>query len=246
MRALIGMRLACLLGLLLVLAPGGRAAPRVFASGENRTHLIELFSSEGCSSCPPAEAWLNGLRGEPGLWRDFVPVALPVDYWDRLGWADRLASREFTARQYAYAEAWGATTVYTPGFVLDGREWRESAGRKPPAAGTKAGVLKVEIGEGRVRVTFAPAVATPGNYEVHVAVLAGGIISQVKAGENRGETLAHEFVARSLTAHPLAAGAAEFALPGDRAPDGKRHALAVWVTRPTSLEPLQATGGWLD
>ena len=234
--------------LCLLLFPVGlcRGAPQTFSSGENRTHLIELFSSEGCSSCPPAEAWLNGLRGEPGLWRDFVPVALPVDYWDRLGWADRLATREFTARQYAYAEAWGATTVYTPGFVLDGREWRERSGQKPPGAGGKAGVLQVEVAEGRVRVTFAPAVATPGNYEVHIAVLVGGIISQVKAGENRGETLAHEFVARSLTALPLAAGAAEFALPSDRTPGGKRRALAVWVTRARTLEPLQATGGWLD
>ena len=240
------MRFACLLCLLWAAATLARGAPQVFSSSENRTHLIELFSSEGCSSCPPAEAWLNGLRGEPGLWRDFVPVAFPVDYWDRLGWADRLATREFTARQYAYAEAWGATTVYTPGFVLDGREWRERSGQKPPAAGAKAGVLKVEVGEGRVRVIFAPAVAIPGNYEVHVAVLAGGIISQVKAGENRGETLAHDFVARSLTAYPLAAGAAEFTLPVDRTSGGKRHALAVWVTRPTSLEPLQATGGWLD
>jgi hypothetical protein len=220
--------------------------PQVFASGENRTHLIELFTSEGCSSCPPAEDWLNGLRGASGLWRDFVPVAFHVDYWDRLGWADRLATREFTARQYAYAERWGADTVYTPGFVLDGRDWRERSGRKPPSAGGKAGLLKVEIAEGRARVTFEPAVISGENHEVHIALLAGGIISQVKAGENRGQTLAHEFAVQALVTQALAAGRCELVLPAPAMTGMKRRALAVWVTRPGSLEPVQATGGWLE
>jgi len=240
------MRFACLLCLLWALAAIGRGAPQVFSSGENRAHLIELFSSEGCSSCPPAEAWLNGLRGEPGLWRDFVPVAFHVDYWDRLGWADRLATREFTARQYAYAEAWGANTVYTPGFVLDGRDWRERSGRKPPQPGEKTGVLKVEIAGGRAQVTFEPAVASGENYEVHAVLLAGGIISLVKAGENRGETLQHEFVALALVAQAMSSGRSEFALPAPATAGMKRRALAVWVTRPRVLEPLQATGGWLE
>ena len=236
------LRLLCLL---LIPVVTGRAAPQVFASGENRTHLIELYSSEGCSSCPPAEAWLNGLRGDPGLWRDFVPVAFHVDYWDRLGWTDRLATREFTARQYAYAEVWGANTVYTPGFVLDGRDWPGRSGRKPPPlSGDKTGALKVELAEGRVRVTFEPTVA--GAYEVHVALLGGGIVSPVKAGENRGETLQHEFVALALVTHPLSSGRSEFDLPAFPASGKKRRALAVWVTHPRSLEPVQATGGWLD
>ena len=240
-----GMHL-CLLCLLLLPVVIGRAAPQTFSSSENRTHLIELFSSEGCSSCPPAEAWLNGLRGEPGLWRDFVPVAFHVDYWYRIGWADRLATREFTARQYAYAEEWRAHNVYTPGFVLDGREWQERFGRRLPKPGDKVGILKVELAEGRARVTFQPAVMTGGDFEVHVALLAGGIVSQVKAGENQGETLQHEFVALMLVTHPLASGLGEFAVPASPAAGVKRRALAVWVTRRRALEPVQATGGWLD
>src|ERR1043166_1377606 len=73
-----------------------------FQSSEQRTPLIELYTSEGCSSCPPAEAWLSKLKTEAGLWKDFVPVAFHVDYWDHLGWRDRFASAVFTERQRAY------------------------------------------------------------------------------------------------------------------------------------------------
>ena len=230
--------------LLALLAVPLAAAPRHFTSGESRTHLLELYTSEGCSSCPPAEAWLGGLRDEPGLWRDFVPVAFHVAYWDRLGWRDRFASKEYTARQYAYATRWGGDSVYTPGFVLDGAEWRPPAGQHPPAASTdKAGVLSVECAaDGACRVKFS----TAGDYEVHASLLGGGISSEVRAGENEGRTLHHEFVALTLTAAVLRDGAAElkWSAPADRG--GTRHALAVWVTRRGESAPVQATGGWLD
>ncbi|HSH39027.1 MAG TPA: DUF1223 domain-containing protein, partial [Chthoniobacterales bacterium] len=82
------------------------AAEVKFQSGPVRTHLLELFTSEGCSSCPPAERWVSELRANPRLWKDFVPVAFHVDYWDRLGWPDRFAKKAFTGRQQAYAAAW--------------------------------------------------------------------------------------------------------------------------------------------
>src|SRR4051812_20605432 len=103
------------------------AAEQRFTSGSNRVSLIELYTSEGCSSCPPAERWLGSLRDAPGLWRDFVPVALHVNYWDRLGWPDRFATREFTQREYAYAAKWDGSSVYTPCVVRDGAEWRHDA-----------------------------------------------------------------------------------------------------------------------
>ncbi len=222
------------------------AGPHRFSSGEGRTHLIELFSSEGCSSCPPAEKWLGALRDAPGLWRDFVPVAFHVNYWDRLGWPDRFASKEYTARQYAYADVWRAGTVYTPGFVLDGRDWREGVGRTLPQAGNKAGILAVEIREARCAVVFQPASGADQAYEVHIALLGGGIQSKVRAGENRGETLQHEFVALALVTHRLENGQGEFALPASTLSGATRRSLAVWVTRAGSSEPLQATGGWLE
>src|SRR5438477_9939189 len=77
------------------------ASEMVFESGPARVHLLELFTSEGCSSCPPAEAWMTKLKDNPGLWHDFVPIAFHVDYWDHLGWRDRFAAKEWTARQQA-------------------------------------------------------------------------------------------------------------------------------------------------
>ncbi len=103
------------------------AADVALESGPMKTHLLELFTSEGCSSCPPAEAWLSKLKDDAGLWRDFVPLAFHVDYWDRPGWRDPFASKVWTARQYEYSARWKSSNVYTPGFVLDGREWRNNA-----------------------------------------------------------------------------------------------------------------------
>jgi len=82
------------------------AAAVTFESSETQTSLLELYTSEGCSSCPPAEKWLSRLKESPGLWKDFVPVAFHVDYWDYLGWRDRWSSKTFTDRQHAYASAW--------------------------------------------------------------------------------------------------------------------------------------------
>lgn len=242
-RTLTGM--SQLTGLLFAVSLAGAvAAPLKFSSGENRTHLLELYTSEGCSSCPPAEAWFGGLREEPGLWRDFVPVAFHVVYWDRLGWRDRFASKDFTARQYAYASQWSSDSVYTPGLVLDGGEWRENSGQHlPPASTEKAGVLSVEYADnGTCRVKFA----SMGDYEAHVALLGGGIVSHVRSGENKGRTLRHEFVALALTTARLEAGAAQVMLPSTAREGVTRVALAVWVTRRGELTPVQATGGWLD
>src|SRR4029077_12913893 len=128
---------------MLWVAAKAQATDRVFESGPERTHLLELFTSEGCSSCPFAEAWLSKLKAEPGLWKDFVPIAFHVDYWDQLGWRDPFAAREWTTRQYQYSANWKSESVYTPGFVLDGREW---PGRNlPRPSNDKSGVLKLSM-----------------------------------------------------------------------------------------------------
>ena len=127
---------------------------------------------------------LGRLVNDPRLWREFVPVAFHVDYWDRLGWKDPFASVEWTKRQQTYAENWKAETVYTPAFVLNGREWRNA--NVPPA--TEApGVLKIGIrGDGTVAVNFEPANGISGEFEVYLARLGFGINVNVRAGENNG------------------------------------------------------------
>jgi hypothetical protein len=223
------------------------AAPARFTSGTARVSLIELYTSEGCSSCPAADAWLSGLAGKPGLWRDFVPVEFHVNYWDRLGWADRLSSREYTDRQYAYSQLWGSGSVYTPCFVRDGREWRPAAGSA--AAQAAAGILAIEVAdEGVIRAEFRPA-SGAGPFELHVALLGCGLTSKVTAGENQGRMLGHDFVVLGLSAAPFAGSGAPLQaaarLPGASVPGAGRLALAAWVTRAGELAPLQAAGGWL-
>lgn len=247
------------------------AAETTFQAGPARVALVELYTSEGCSSCPPAEKWIAGLREHAELWRSFVPVALHVNYWDHLGWRDALASKAFTARQHAYAATWRADSVYTPCFVRDGAEWRPSerenfaaAGRGAPA---EAGTLRLIWREDRTcRVEFSPApapgervsgatersAATPLEFDATIALLGGGIVSAVKAGENRGRELRHEFVALALETVRLRRGddggfTGEVKLPAGPAltPKPARHALAGWVAPRGSLAPVQAAGGWL-
>src|SRR5213595_2381873 len=148
------MRRLGLIPLLCAAALTSQAADRVFESGPQKVHLLEPFTSEGCSSCPPAEAWLSKLKDEPRLWKDFVPLAFHVDYWDHLGWRDPFASKEWTARQYQYSTNWKSESVYTPGFVLDGREWMERT--VPTLSGDKPGALKLSIINGKVLAEFVP------------------------------------------------------------------------------------------
>ncbi len=193
------MRSLVLLGAALAAGWSMRADELRFASGPARTSLLELYTSEGCSSCPPAEQWLDGLRRDAGLWRDFVPVEFHVNYWDRLGWPDRFATREFTQRQYDHAAAWDNGSVYSPCFVHDGAEWR--AGPLPPARGKERPPHRRGCsGRHRARAEFVPVTAdAKEKYELHVALLGSGFSSRVTAGENRGETLRHEFVALART-----------------------------------------------
>ena len=229
------------------------AGEHYFTSGPNRVSLIELYTSEGCSSCPPADRWLGSLTDAPGLWRDFVPMAFHVNYWDRLGWRDRLATPEFTQRQQAYATKWSSNSVYTPCFVRDGKEWRAPSGTMKPSR-EKVGALSVTIAhDGRITAEFSlnEPKKTREAFEIHVAVLGSGLSSKVTAGENRGETLRHQFAALALQTHPFPPLSGErlrteFMLPQPDITGAPRRAIAVWVTRQGELDSLQATGGWLQ
>lgn len=226
------------LGLMFALA----TAPLVMESGEAPATLVELFTSEGCSSCPPADARLAKFRDDPGLWREVVPVAFHVDYWDGLGWPDRFARPEFTARQREYAARWGTSTIYTPAFVSNGRE-----GLATVSSIGRPGRLRAEQVQGdRLAVTFVPTDAAAGPLVVDVAPLAGGFVSDVRRGENGGRRLAHEFVALALITTPLVredgTWSASVSLPAEM--EVPIDAVAVWVHRADDPTPIQATGGW--
>ena len=235
--------LAALSLLMASLASG--AEEKIFRSGPTQVTLVELFTSEGCSSCPPAEEWLNTLRQAPGLWRDFVPVAFHVNYWDRLGWKDALATPGFTERQHTYAAAWRASSVYTPCFVRNGAEWRPRGAAPERGQTGEAGMLTLRwSAANRTAVVEFPS--TADDLEVRVALLGGGIAHDVKRGENSGRTLRHEFVALRLEGAALREGRATVALPPRADLKPSRHAIAAWITRRGSLTPIQAVGGWLE
>ena len=226
------------------------AAETRFASGPQQTALVELYTSEGCSSCPPAEAWLSRLKDDPGLWKKFVPIAFHVDYWDRLGWRDRFSSRQWTERQRGYASRWQSESVYTAAVVLNGNEMRNWSGANlSPPNEKQAGVLTAKTSDGKTfAIEFRPAGGPSGKWEAHLALLGSGISSKVGAGENRGRNLPHDFVVLDLRDAEMQAEAGEMRvrLTIDAAGEsGARKAVAIWVSPRGRLAPVQATGGWL-
>ena len=244
-------------GVTAILADQPAAAGELkFQSRDDRhTSLVELYTSEGCSSCPPAEAWLSKLVTIPQLWTEIVPVAFHVDYWDNLGWTDRFASPAWTARQRAYAASWGGDSVYTPGVVLDGREWRQwsshAAGELPAAAEKTGGTgqLSVVVHDGKTAaVTYRTSDRPAAARDVLVALLGCGLNSNVQAGENRGRSLRHDFVALACVRQKFSSGtpAASVTVQLPTPPkDAGRLALAVWVEEPGRAGIEQAAGGWL-
>jgi hypothetical protein len=241
-----------LIGLLLFHRPAAHAGSLQFASRAAPAALLELFTSEGCSSCPPAETWLSQLKDDARLWKDFIPVAFHVDYWDRLGWKDPFASKAFTTRQHRYAAAWRSQSVYTPGFVLNGVEWRGwfQRERLPRAGGADAGVLTAASDDARMwRIGFQPAGTGRRAHTIHAALLGFDLVVNVKAGENQGRNLQHDFVVLALTETALAKDGdswrGELKLNPPPGPAPHRTALAAWVTAEGSPQPIQALGGWL-
>ena len=216
-----------------------------------RVSLLELYTSEGCSSCPPADRWMSTLRDDPRLWREVVPVAFHVDYWDYIGWKDRFASPVYGNRQRDYARNRHVGTVYTPGFVLAGKEWRSWFTR--PVLDVEntvaAGKLELTVDGQQAQASFTPVEPISGELEMHVAILGFGLSSQVRAGENGGRTLQHDFVVLGyrnvVTDRKDAIHTASFSLPAVKV-DAPRKAIAAWLSAPGDPAPVQAVGGWLE
>src|SRR5438552_6329863 len=229
---------------------GSTPPATTFESGDTQSSLIELFTSEGCSSCPPAEKWLSALKSSSDLWKKTVPVAFHVDYWDHLGWRDRFAKPEFTSRQQHYAAAWGGDSLYTPSFVVNGKEWRGwVGGNAMPITSTKVGVLRVSVGDdGKVSATFAPDAMQARPLALTVALLGNDLESDVKRGENSGRKLRHDFIVLQLAKTDLIASGDLWTgtvLLSSSAETDKATALAAWVKSGETAPPIQATGGWL-
>ncbi|APW42487.1 DUF1223 domain-containing protein [Rhodoferax saidenbachensis] len=219
------------------LAGGAMAQPRCSAeSGALRTPVIELYTSEGCSSCPPADRWLSTLKD-----KSLVVQAFHVSYWDYMGWTDRFSSPAFNARHRELAKQQGARFVYTPQIVRDGKDWRDYAGQVPEA-GERA---RVQIALQRVgvsdmyeaRVNPLPGVA---RWSAYWTITEHGHVSKVKAGENNGSYLKHDFVVRQFV--PMGTFDGPQLLKLDAVPGQPEHPrqINLVVTNAKTSAPLQA------
>lgn len=184
-------------------------------SGPNRTPLLELYTSEGCSSCPPVDRWLSRLQTQ-GYGRDkLVPLALHVDYWDYIGWQDRFAQPLFAERQRTLAALGNARVVYTPQVLLNGRDFRGATGNARFDAAIAA--IRSEPAHATIRLNLKPAsdqvlveasaqADKPATAALYLALYENDLNSMVKAGENSGSTLHHDYVVRTWRG-PYAVGA---------------------------------------
>lgn len=231
-------------------APSVEQQTARFSSGDLQVSVIELYTSEGCSSCPPADRWLSSLKGHPQLWRDFVPLAFHVDYWDYIGWRDRYARADFGDRQRQYAREGGVNTVYTPGMFKDGHEWRGwRRGRAIGATGVNVGNLLIEVTNNHVLATFDTIAGNEEELNVNVALLGMNLRSSVSAGENRGEILLHDFTVLGIDSTKLEWDGNLFA-GGLQVPHAveaaNRYAIVAWVSSVDRLAPIQSAGGYID
>jgi hypothetical protein len=193
------MRIAALVLVFLATPVWGQC---VAESGPGTAALVELYTSEGCSSCPPADRWLSTLSSRPP--GSVVPLALHVDYWDYIGWKDPYAKREFSLRQRKLTQLQRMAFVYTPQVMLQGRDFRGWGGgafeealarinAQPAKANLRLAVLGAGAGGLEVEAS-AELVRESADAGLYIAAYRSKLESRVKAGENRGRLLTHDYV----------------------------------------------------
>ena len=196
-----------------LLAPAAAQAAACSAkSGANVTPIVELYTSQGCDSCPPADKWFSTLKTpEAGA----IPLAFHVDYWDYIGWRDRFAQAAFGERQRAAVRRQGGRVSYTPQIMFDGRDFRgwfrdfefrksvsATHSRQPRAQlelAITSGANVLEL----ITKGVIPDAKERGDAAVFLAITESNLVSRVTAGENKGVTLKHDHVVRELRG-PLA------------------------------------------
>jgi hypothetical protein len=199
--------------------------------------VVELYTSEGCSSCPPADRWLSSLKGRG----DVLALAFHVDYWDYLGWGDRYASAEATARQRQLARRDGSASVYTPQVRAAGQDWRRWP-QLPAAAAARAPVLQLQRDGDAVQAEVGALPGGPALLSGYWVVVEDDHESRVSAGENAGRTLRHDHVVRlyrSVTPWAAAQGQRS-RLTVTRGEPGRPRRVAFVVVDAANERPLQA------
>jgi hypothetical protein len=249
------MRLALTLALM-ALMPQALALQCSAQSGSHTTVLVELYTSEGCDSCPPADRWLQSLGAQGFAPGRVVPLSLHVNYWDYIGWKDPYAQQRFSDRQRRLAQVLRARVVYTPQVMLQGKDFRRwhasgafeeavaKINARPPAAqialSLDAGHPDTLLTEVRAELLHAAQAADAALY---LASYENKLVSSVAAGENRGRTLSHDYVVFEWVGPiPFAAGkiAEKRALPQPPKAVPAHSGVAAFVQNRRTGEVLQA------
>jgi len=213
-------------------------------SGERQVTLIELYTSEGCSSCPPAEAYFNQLKNRARLWKDYVPVVFHVDYWDYLGWKDIYARPEHALRQRHYVAQGGVNSVYTPAVLSNGYAWRWwRVNSEVSVSENIVGNLKLSINDGEVDAFFNAKQTLPASFSLNVALLGMNINSEIHSGENEGKTAEHNFVVLCHAQHSSDNLHWKFTFNCNSKLSLSERSLVAWITPVGRLKPIQAVGG---
>ena len=161
-------------------------------SGPTIAPVVELYTSEGCSSCPPADKWASTLKGS-----DAVVQAFHVGYWDYIGWVDRFAAPGYTNRQRDIAFRNNLRSIYTPQAVLDGKDWPRWGGQPENKEPARTVISLKQLGADHFEANVTPIVAG-ADWSAYWTVTEHGHNSKVLSGENKGEFLKHDFVVRQL------------------------------------------------
>ena len=234
--------LPCGLLALALVAPVNAAPACSARSAATVTPVIELYTSEGCNSCPPADRWLSAVKADAPV----VALAFHVDYWDRLGWKDRFASAAFTQRQAEQQRSSGARFSYTPQVIIDGADRPDWPGAAVAARARPAASVDAQLARdgNHVTATVTPLPGAPTRLAGYWAVTEQSHASAVKAGENEGVTLHHDFVVREY--RPVAAwtvksdpATLQFDMAGATDPAHPRQVNLVIVNADTG-RPVQA------
>lgn len=226
------------------------ANPNEFKSTEAQTHLLELFSTQSCSSCPSAQKWISHLVEDNHVFKTFVPVVYHVDYWDYLGWKDPFSKRQFTERQHDYAAFWKTDTLYTPEFVLNGREWKSQNQTTLNKNGPLVGVLQaIRVNDYTFQVSFVSIQAHQVPLTFQAVLLGNKIQIPVTAGENRGKTLPQDAITlehfKLTPTFEKGSYQSQIKFNSPNPLYANHLSVAFWVSKDNGHTPIQATGGYL-
>ena len=201
-------KISLLVSVVVITAPIISTAAECSAkSGNKSVPLLELYTSEGCRSCPPADKWLSNLKPSPDK---LIPLAFHVDYWDYIGWKDRFSKSEYSDRQRKTAAFGGAGFVYTPQFVLDGHDFKgwgnsrvNEVIEQQQRLASRANLSLNAVAEQDGSITLKTNAETVNpkdakHADVFVALYENKLVSHVKAGENSGRELEHDYVVREI------------------------------------------------